>query len=97
MAGEPTTAASVATAPTEVATDTAPEPTAVEPDTTEPAATAAASPAPTATPLPPTTPTPVPPLLVPELTGGFSTIGGGGIDLGSLQGQDVILWFWAPW
>lgn len=25
------------------------------------------------------------------------TVGGGQIDLGDLQGQDVVLWFWAPW
>jgi hypothetical protein len=54
------------------------------------------------TPVPPTpvppTPEPAPPAVsVPELTGSFTTIGGGQIDLGSLQGQDVVLWFWAPW
>ena len=26
-----------------------------------------------------------------------STISGGQIDFGSLAGQDVVLWFWAPW
>jgi hypothetical protein len=26
-----------------------------------------------------------------------STIDGGQIDFGSLEGQDVVLWFWAPW
>ncbi|MBQ87476.1 MAG: hypothetical protein CL433_01340 [Acidimicrobiaceae bacterium] len=25
------------------------------------------------------------------------TIGGGLIDANDLEGQDVILWFWAPW
>lgn len=25
------------------------------------------------------------------------TVGGGQIDLGDLQGQDIVLWFWAPW
>ncbi|MEO0494908.1 MAG: hypothetical protein AAF081_15990 [Actinomycetota bacterium] len=25
------------------------------------------------------------------------TVGGGLIDANDLQGQDVILWFWAPW
>ena len=25
------------------------------------------------------------------------TIGGGFIDANDLEGQDVILWFWAPW
>lgn len=34
---------------------------------------------------------------VPELAGEFATISGGQIELNSLQGQDVILWFWAPW
>ena len=31
------------------------------------------------------------------LNGTFSTVGGQSIDLASLQGQDVVLWFWAPW
>ena len=26
-----------------------------------------------------------------------ATAGGGQIDWNSLQGQDVVLWFWAPW
>lgn len=26
-----------------------------------------------------------------------TTVGGGQIDFGSLEGQDVVLWFWAPW
>lgn len=26
-----------------------------------------------------------------------STISGGQIDFASLEGQDVVLWFWAPW
>lgn len=34
---------------------------------------------------------------VSPLTGTFATIGDGEIDLASLQGQDVVLWFWAPW
>lgn len=25
------------------------------------------------------------------------TVGGGQIDFASLEGQDVVLWFWAPW
>ena len=25
------------------------------------------------------------------------TVGGGQIDLGSVEGTDTILWFWAPW
>lgn len=31
------------------------------------------------------------------LTGEFATLAGSSIDLGSLEGQDVVLWFWAPW
>lgn len=26
-----------------------------------------------------------------------STVDGGQIDFASLEGQDVVLWFWAPW
>lgn len=26
-----------------------------------------------------------------------STVTGGQIDFASLEGQDVVLWFWAPW
>ena len=26
-----------------------------------------------------------------------ATVGGGQIDFGSLEGQDIVLWFWAPW
>ena len=26
-----------------------------------------------------------------------STVAGGQIDFGSLEGQDTVLWFWAPW
>ena len=31
------------------------------------------------------------------LSGEFETIAGSSIDLASLQGEDVVLWFWAPW
>lgn len=31
------------------------------------------------------------------LTGEFATISGGQLELNSLEGQDVVLWFWAPW
>ncbi len=31
------------------------------------------------------------------LSGTFETIEGTSIDLGDLEGQDVVLWFWAPW
>lgn len=27
----------------------------------------------------------------------FDTVAGGQIDLGALEGQDTVLWFWAPW
>ncbi len=30
-------------------------------------------------------------------TGEFATVSGQTIDLGSLEGQDTVLWFWAPW
>ena len=30
-------------------------------------------------------------------TGAYPTIDGGQIELTSLEGQDVVLWFWAPW
>lgn len=33
----------------------------------------------------------------PLLVGEFETLAGGTVDLDSLQGQDVVLWFWAPW
>ncbi|MGI9605098.1 MAG: hypothetical protein ACR2P0_03065 [Acidimicrobiales bacterium] len=35
----------------------------------------------------------------PTLTalGTVSTVAGGQLDLGSLDGQDTVLWFWAPW
>jgi len=32
-----------------------------------------------------------------QLSGEFSTVSGQTIDLATLQGQDVVLWFWAPW
>ncbi len=31
------------------------------------------------------------------LTGDVATITGGTLDLASLRGTDVVLWFWAPW
>ncbi len=31
------------------------------------------------------------------VSGEFATIDGSSIDLGPLAGQDVVLWFWAPW
>lgn len=32
-----------------------------------------------------------------RLQGDFATISGNEISLESLQGSDVVLWFWAPW
>lgn len=31
------------------------------------------------------------------LTGTADTLAGGQIELTSLEGQDTVLWFWAPW
>lgn len=31
------------------------------------------------------------------LTGSVGTVSGEQFDLGSLDGQDAVLWFWAPW
>jgi len=31
------------------------------------------------------------------LSGEFPTVSGSTIDLETLQGKDVVLWFWAPW
>ena len=38
-----------------------------------------------------------PPVQPTGLVGEFSTIGGATFDLGDLEGEDVVLWFWAPW
>ncbi len=32
-----------------------------------------------------------------HLTGEFASLDGQTIELDSLQGDDVVLWFWAPW
>ena len=32
-----------------------------------------------------------------QLVDEFETIDGETFDLASLQGEDVVLWFWAPW
>ena len=32
-----------------------------------------------------------------HLVGAYPTLAGFDIDLTTLQGQDVVLWFWAPW
>ena len=29
--------------------------------------------------------------------GSFPTLEGGSVDLADFEGQDVVLWFWAPW
>lgn len=31
------------------------------------------------------------------LSGTVDTVAGGQIDLSSIEGQDTVLWFWAPW
>ncbi len=31
------------------------------------------------------------------LSGEFGTVSGETVDLATYQGQDVVLWFWAPW
>lgn len=60
--------------------------TAVETSSSpEVASTEAAEPAPTAEPAPA------------EASLVATTVNGGQIDFGSLEGQDVVLWFWAPW
>ncbi len=33
----------------------------------------------------------------PLLSDEFTTLSGETIDLGSLEGQDTVLWFWSPW
>jgi hypothetical protein len=33
----------------------------------------------------------------PVIEGLFDTVSGTQIDFGSLEGQDTVLWFWAPW
>lgn len=69
---------------------------AVEPTTapvpTAPAATATAVPAET---VPDPSAEEATPPSFPAITLATST--GGQIDFGSLQGQDTVLWFWAPW
>lgn len=31
------------------------------------------------------------------MEGVFATVAGGQLDLGATEGQDTVLWFWAPW
>ncbi len=31
------------------------------------------------------------------LSGEFASLDGTTVDLATLQGEDVVLWFWAPW
>jgi hypothetical protein len=33
----------------------------------------------------------------PAMEGVFATVAGGQLDLGATEGQDTVLWFWAPW
>ncbi len=73
-----------------------PESSTTEAPTTTQAPTTTA--APTTTQAPTTTTAPEPALdSNSPLNGTFATVGGQSIDLGDLQGQDVVLWFWAPW
>jgi len=73
------------------AADQAPRSTVSEPATTNstPSAAVTKPTAPTE-PAPPATPAAYPDVVA-------STVAGGQLDLGSLQGQDIVLWFWAPW
>ena len=32
-----------------------------------------------------------------SLSGEFTALDGTTVDLATLQGEDVVLWFWAPW
>ena len=38
-----------------------------------------------------------PPAAETELVGSFATLSDTQFDLASLEGQDAVLWFWAPW
>ena len=80
---------------TEAPTTTQAPTTTAAPTTTQAPTTTAA---PTTTQAPTTTTAPEP-ALDPNspLNGTFATVGGQSIDLRDLQGQDVVLWFWAPW
>jgi len=43
------------------------------------------------------TPTSEEPAETSLLTGTYNTVDGETVDLATYQGQDVVLWFWAPW
>ena len=32
-----------------------------------------------------------------DMAGVVNTVAGGQLDLASIEGQDTVLWFWAPW
>jgi hypothetical protein len=57
--------------------------------TTAPSTTASANTSPTTTAITTTTAAPAGELV--------PLVGGGQIDLNSIEGQDTVLWFWAPW
>ena len=102
----PTTETTVA-AEAEVSSTTAAEPVAPDADgdanNDAPTATTAAPTTAAPTTGAPTTAAPTTeaaePTIDPDspLNGEFTTVGGQSIELASLQGQDVVLWFWAPW
>jgi len=67
-------------------------------DTTTDAAVDSAAPAPTqAEAAPAEEAAPVEEAAPAEASLVATTVSGGQIDFGSLEGQDVVLWFWAPW
>lgn len=84
----------VATSPTTIGEVEAPptdEPNSADPTTAPPIADADAQNE--AEPDPTPSPNAVP--AYPDVV--VSTVAGGQIDFGSLEGQDIVLWFWAPW
>lgn len=94
------------TAPAPATTEPAPEATAPGATTpaTEPAATVPTGPAPSPSSAPPSSApadeggSGVVPENVPEaLQFAAPLIGGGDIELTTLAGRPVLLWFWAPW
>ena len=73
--------------------DTSPE-TTVAPETTTTETTTTPTTAP-----PETSPPETEPVLAasPLFAGDFVDLSGQAIDFGSFEGQDTVLWFWAPW
>lgn len=62
---------------------------ATEVTTAAPSPTSSAAPSPTSSDAPSTTEAPVGELV--------NLVGGGQLDLNSIEGTDTVLWFWAPW